>query len=221
LPASDACHDDACHDNEYHILESFAFPPFVVAARQCIQRLRKPGGRLRRKWLPRKGDTVPEAYFKDEFFTGLRQLADSAFPKRCAHCGRVFRNSDEFLAATRPVRPDSSGLKQSRDDDGQMIVDLFRNCVCGSTLLESFQNRRNVSKDGVMRRMLFQDMVGRLVVLGYQAEAARGELLKLMRGQPNELMGLTKSNIPVPGNPENLLAQIDVPQTALPPARRR
>ena len=163
---------------------------------------------------------MPDANFKNEFFTGLRQLADSAFPKRCAHCGRVYRNSEEFLTATQPIRSDSSGLKQSRDDDGQMIVDLFRNCVCGSTLLESFQNRRNVSKDGVMRRMLFQDMVGRLVVMGYPAEAARGELLKLMRGQPNELLGLTKSNQSVPGSPEELMSQIALP-TASTPARRR
>ena len=72
-----------------------------------------------------------------------------------------------------------------------MIVDLFRNCVCGSTLLESFRNRRNLSKDGIMHRMLFQDMVGKIEAMGYTAESARGELLKFMRGQPNELLGLT------------------------------
>jgi hypothetical protein len=162
---------------------------------------------------------LPKTRIEEELFAGLRQLADSAFPKRCAHCGRVFRTSEEFLTATQRVRPDISGLKQSRDDDGQMIVDLFRNCVCGSTLLESFQNRRNISKDGVMRRMLFQDMVDKLAAMGYQVEAARAELLKLMRGQPNELLGLTKGNKSLPGSPEEQLQQIAMQQTK-PPARR-
>ncbi len=138
---------------------------------------------------------MPEANIEEALFAGLRQLADSAFPKRCAHCGRVYRNSDEFLTATQPVRPDCSGLKQSRDDDDQMIVDLFRNCVCGSTLLESFHNRRNLSKDGIMRRMLFQEMVGKIAAMGYPAETARDELLKFMRGQPNELLSLTVGKI--------------------------
>ena len=40
---------------------------------------------------------MSEDSFEKDLFTGLRQLADAAFPKRCAHCGRVFRNSEEFL----------------------------------------------------------------------------------------------------------------------------
>ena len=215
MPASDACHDDG-----YRILENLYFCWLSSqpgsAFGDCTSLMVNCVG----NGYSEEEDTVPEANFKDEFFTGLRQLADSAFPKRCAHCGRVYRNSEEFLTATQPIRPDSSGLKQSRDDDGQMIVDLFRNCVCGSTLLESFQNRRNVSKDGVMRRMLFQDMVGRLVVMGYPAETARGELLKLMRGQPNELLGLTKSNNIRSWQPGGTMSQI-APPTASPPARRR
>lgn len=138
---------------------------------------------------------MPDANVEKALFAGLRQLADAAFPKRCAHCGRVYRNSEEFLTATQPVRPDCSGLKQSRDDDDQMIVDLFRNCVCGSTLLESFRNRRDLSKDGIMRRMLFQEMVGKIAAMGHPAETARDELLKFMRGQPNELLSLTVEKI--------------------------
>ena len=128
----------------------------------------------------------------EELYAGLRELADSAFPVRCGNCGREYRNSSEFLAATQPVRANASGLKQSRNDDGQMIVDLFRNCVCGSTLLESFGNRRELGEDGVKRRMRFQDMVDKLVAMGYTEEVIRGELLKLMRGQPNEVISLAK-----------------------------
>ncbi|HAF44238.1 MAG: hypothetical protein A2100_01480 [Sideroxydans sp. GWF2_59_14] len=129
---------------------------------------------------------------QDDIYAGLRQLADSAFPKRCKFCGREYLNSAEFLAATRPLRTNASGLKQSHDDDGHEIVELFRNCVCGSTLLESFWNRRDLSDEGLTRRKRFRDMTDKLVAGGCPAETARDELLKFMRGQPNELMNLAK-----------------------------
>lgn len=135
---------------------------------------------------------MPDPDFDLELFAGLRQLTDSAFPKRCSNCGREYRNAAEFLAATHPTRADTSGLKQSRDDDGSMIVELFRNCVCGSTLLESFWNRRDLSDEGVLRRKRFEDMVGKLVAHGYDAKFARGELTKFMRGQPNEVLNLVQ-----------------------------
>ena len=106
-------------------------------------------------------------------FAGLQQLADSAFPKRCANCGREYRTAAEFLAATRPLRADTSGLKQARGDDGHAFVELFRNCVCGSTLLESFRNRRDLSEEGNMRRKRFEDMVGKLVAMGYPSAIDR------------------------------------------------
>jgi hypothetical protein len=135
---------------------------------------------------------VTETDYDEALFAGLRALVDASFPKRCKNCGRVYRDSAEFFAATQPVRTDVSGLKQSRDDDGQTIVELFRNCVCGSTLLESYGNRRDLSDEGVVRRKRFQDMVGKLVANGCAAETARGELLKLMRGQPHDLLNLAK-----------------------------
>jgi hypothetical protein len=128
----------------------------------------------------------------EDFYAGLRQLADSAFPKRCKLCGREYLNSVEFLAATQPVRTNASGLKQSHDDDGHEIVELFRNCVCGSTLLESYRNRRDLTDAGIMRRKRFQDMVGKLVATGCPAEIAYSELLKFVRGQPNDLLNLAK-----------------------------
>lgn len=137
-----------------------------------------------------QGMPMPELHNIEELFAGLRELADSAFPKRCGYCGREYRTAAEFLEATQPVRAGVSGLKQSRDDDGLAIVELFRNCVCGSTLLESYWNRRDLSAEGVTRRKRFQDMVSKLIAMGYTAEAARGELLKLMRGKPNELLSL-------------------------------
>ena len=137
---------------------------------------------------------MSESGIDTELFAGLRQLADSAFPKRCGNCGREYRTAAEFLAVTQPPRVDSSGLKQSRDDDGSLIVDLFRNCVCGSTLLESFWNRRDLSAEGTVQRKQFEDMVGKLVAKGCSEDIARGELLKLMRGRSNGVLDMVQQN---------------------------
>lgn len=139
---------------------------------------------------------MSESAVNEDIYAGLRELADSAFPKRCRLCGREYQNSAEFLAATQPVRADSSGLKQSHDDDGHEIVELFRNCVCGSTLLESYWNRRDLTEAGIIRRKHFQEMVGKLVATGCPTETAHSELLKFVRGQPNDLMNLTKMQDP-------------------------
>jgi hypothetical protein len=135
---------------------------------------------------------MPDRGLDQELFSGLRQLTDSAFPKRCANCGREYRNAAEFLAATQRTGAQSSGLKQSKDDDGSTIVDLFRNCVCGSTLLESFWNRRDLSEEGMLRRKRFEEMIGKLVAIGYDAKFARSELLKFMHGQPNDVVDLVR-----------------------------
>lgn len=127
---------------------------------------------------------MAETYLYEELFVGLRELVDSVFPKRCGSCGREYRNSIEFLADTQPLRVNSSGLKQSLNDDGLIVVDLFRNCICGSTLLESFSNRRDSCEDGIMRRTAFQEQVGKLVSLGYSVESAQSELHKLFSRAP-------------------------------------
>ena len=135
---------------------------------------------------------MSEAVHTEDIYSGLCQLAEASFPKRCAACGREYLTSAEFLAATQPVGTNSSGLKQARDDDGQTIVELFRNCVCGSTLLESYINRRDLSDNGILHRKQFQNMVGMLIAAGCPANKARDELLKFIRGQPNVLVNLVR-----------------------------
>lgn len=131
--------------------------------------------------------------FQHSLFARLRALEESAFPKTCANCGRKSRTHEEFLTATHPVRRDHTGLKQSYDDDGAVIVDVFRNCVCGSTLLESFHDRRDTSPAGQKRRARFAEMLSSLVAAGLSESVVRGELLLLMRGKPNRLVELIRS----------------------------
>lgn len=128
-----------------------------------------------------------------EIFSGLRALVESTFPKRCRNCGREYASSAEFIAATRAVRPNCSGLKQSLDDDDNPIVEVFRNCECGSTLMEIFNDRRDLSEAGIKRRHRFEEMLGHLVSRGVAREVAYAELIKLMRGQANELLSLVRT----------------------------
>lgn len=117
------------------------------------------------------------------FFEGLRALAEAAFPKHCACCGRVFATADEFIGQTRALRQNVSGLKQSFDDDNVAIVEVYRNCLCGSTLMDFFSDRRDTSEACQQRRLLFERLLPLLMEKGMERAAARAYLLHVMRGQ--------------------------------------
>lgn len=121
-------------------------------------------------------------------FEGLTELAASAFPKRCASCGRVYETAAEYLLSTRPISERRSGLKQSMDDDGSVIVEAFRNCECGSTLMDVFNNRRDLSEAGARRRARFAELLDYLVAQSLDREVARAELLKVLRGEGSEIL---------------------------------
>lgn len=141
------------------------------------------------KTLPRQPDPPDD----ETLFANLQTLVDSTFPKRCGNCGRNYATAAEFCAATSALSPDRSGLKQTYDDDGKPIVELFRNCVCGSTLMGDFHNRRDLSAAGSKRRQRFDELLRLLQERGIDGAVARRELLKLMRGQKSELIGLIKA----------------------------
>lgn len=121
-------------------------------------------------------------------FEGLQELAAGTFPKVCANCGRVYENLEQFLAKTIPIAPDRSGLKSTLDDDDRPVVELFRNCVCGSTLMDFCRSRRDESAEGLRRRETFGRMLALLIKRGITAEAARTELLKVAHGGRSELL---------------------------------
>jgi hypothetical protein len=127
-----------------------------------------------------------------ELYADLRALMASSFPKRCRNCGREYPTAEAFVTATAPVAAGCSGFKQSRDDDGTTIIELFRNCLCGSTLMDSFDCRRNATADGLKKRQRFDDLLGQLAARGLDPVRARGELLNVMRGQPSDLLALIK-----------------------------
>ncbi len=123
----------------------------------------------------------------ESLYQGLQALSNLSFPKKCSTCGKRYETVEAFISQTEALRH-SSGLKEDIDDDEQIIVELFRNCLCGSTLMDEFSNRRDLSKAGIARRKKFQQLIERLSAEGYSVQTAREELLKIMRGQESEIL---------------------------------
>ena len=126
--------------------------------------------------------------FYNAFFEGLNSLAESSFPKKCKTCGRKFETAEQFIRETEDIRESVTGLKQSRDDEGAIIVEAFRNCPCGSTLMDFFTDRRDQSEAGNVRRKKFNDFLIFLMENGLERKIARNELLKVMRGEKSEVL---------------------------------
>lgn len=124
---------------------------------------------------------------EQDLFEGLQALSDSAFPKECGNCDRVYASPEDFFNHSRSIN-DRSGLKTSLDDDDTSIVELFRNCECGSTLMDFFEDRRDMSPKGLKRREVFGKMLILLEKKGLPPEKARPELRGLMSGQHSKVL---------------------------------
>ena len=123
-----------------------------------------------------------------DLFTGLKALVNSSFPKRCSCCGRVYESAEEFFRETQKVREGRNDLKPATEEDGTRILEVFRNCVCGSTMMEFFGDRRDTSAAGEERRKRFGVLLDQLAERGVDRAVGKQELLKLVRGQRSELI---------------------------------
>ena len=123
----------------------------------------------------------------DVLYAGLRELAETAFPKTCSTCKRSYKTLEDYLTETRKVGKDYSGLKASWDEGDLPIVELFRNCVCGSTLLEFFEDRRDLTEAGQIRRQGFGELLMYLTASGLNPQTAREELIKVLQGKQSSL----------------------------------
>ncbi len=136
--------------------------------------------------------------FDPELVRGLKALVATTFPKTCRCCGRTFQDVADYVAQTAALPNGSAGLKQSLDDDGTIIVDLFRNCPCGSTLMDSFSSRRDHSAAGEARRKRFSELLTYLIEQGLSSETARREMLIVLRGGRSAIL----SQLRPPVNPK-------------------
>jgi len=130
---------------------------------------------------------MPSITSHDAWFAGLKALSRDDFPKRCRNCGRVFESEADYFQQTQAIRPEITGLKAADDDDGP-LVEVFRNCVCGSTLLVSCASRRDDSEAGRSRRRLFDELLGYLERHGIERVQARAELLRVASGERSEVL---------------------------------
>lgn len=106
-------------------------------------------------------------------------LQAESFPKKCRICGKVYLDQAQFLAQTTPVTHSPSSIREVTQDDGHhdLFLEVFRNCGCGSTLMEFFHSRRDLSEAGITRRQLFDSMVRILEDAGQSRQQARAALL--------------------------------------------
>jgi hypothetical protein len=135
---------------------------------------------------------MPIYQTNSDLYANLTELALGTFPKQCNYCGITYKTVDEFVLATLNIHPNRSGLKQGFDDDGKVIIELFRNCRCGSTLMDVFHSRRDVSAEGSERRKQFDQLVIRLGENGVQVMEAKVVILKWIRGQDCDLGKMLK-----------------------------
>ena len=107
-------------------------------------------------------------------------LQAEAFPKKCQSCGKVYADEQQFLAETTSVAHGPSDIRSVRDDDADsnIYLEVFRNCACGSTLMELFHSRRDLSEQGLTRRQLFDSMLAILLEAGHDRQEARAILLQ-------------------------------------------
>ena len=127
-------------------------------------------------------------------FNGLSVIIESAFPKKCALCGKTYLTAEQFLIETHNMPNGRSSLKEALEDDGTSIVEVFRNCACGSTLMEEFNSRRVNSKLGQETRAEFDRLLNMLKKQNIPIEIARTELVKLFKGKKSESLDYLLTN---------------------------
>jgi hypothetical protein len=128
-----------------------------------------------------------ESEDESELLRGLQQLAAGAFPRTCPTCGRVYRDFAQFLRETRPLER-HSGLKEVEEEDNSTAVEVYRNCVCGSTLMDLARDRREAPEAGGQGRDQFESMLQKLTQRGLEPNEAYTELRKLMRGEASPVI---------------------------------
>lgn len=118
----------------------------------------------------------------NKFYNGLKVLDEYSFPKVCSNCGKRYETVDDFIIETDKVNH-PSGLTSFNPRNKSVVVGLYRNCVCHSTLMGTFKDRRDTSEQGIKARKEFDKLLEMLHASGMELEEARTELLKYLRGE--------------------------------------
>lgn len=124
-----------------------------------------------------------------DVYRGLEELSQTVFPKRCKNCDRVYETAGDYIRQTQPV-PKGSGLQEypAHENTTEPVVHLYRNCVCGSTLVGLFEDRRDTTPQGLQRRKLFEELIKLLIGKGLDRRIARAEIVKVINGQESKVL---------------------------------
>ncbi len=122
---------------------------------------------------------------------GLRSVVDGDFPKTCRNCGRSYQTLEEFIRDTVSTSA-GTGLKQGFSDDEQAIVELFRHCQCGSTLMSPVHSRRGNSDLASECREQFDRLVAQMATSGRTHESAREDLRQVITGSYGDILAQLK-----------------------------
>jgi hypothetical protein len=131
--------------------------------------------------------SVEQTLSVDSLFGDLVALEENSFPKKCETCGMIYHTVEEFTAKTVEING-RTGFKSSEGDEGEAVIELFRNCHCGSTLLDFFADRRDLSAKGDSRRKAFDKVLNHLVEQGIELETARNELRYYLKHKKSKLL---------------------------------
>ncbi|MBL1292870.1 MAG: CbiX/SirB N-terminal domain-containing protein [Thiotrichales bacterium] len=119
---------------------------------------------------------------------GLCGVVDDDFPKTCRNCGRTYQTMGEFIRDTVSTIA-GAGLKQGFTDDEQAIVELFRHCQCGSTLMSPGQKSRRGNSDLASEcREQFDQLVAQMAAAGKTHESAREDLRQVITGGYGDIL---------------------------------
>lgn len=123
----------------------------------------------------------------DNLYSGLQALSNASFPKKCPTCNKIYETVEIYIKETSELATNKSGLIESYDPfDKHNIVELYRNCSCGSTLMDVFNDRRDLSTNGEKRRLIFKKILSTIIKSGMDKEEARLEILKVMNGKTSK-----------------------------------
>ncbi|MCB1614958.1 MAG: hypothetical protein KDI30_02985 [Pseudomonadales bacterium] len=114
----------------------------------------------------------------------MQCLTKEAFPKVCPTCHKVYSNELEFFTETVALENTDREIKAveglEENQEPPEFIEVYRNCACGTTLMEWFHSRRNFSEKGIKQRLLFTLLQEGLISKGYSVDDARGLILDFM-----------------------------------------
>ncbi|MBF0224233.1 MAG: hypothetical protein HQK76_02145 [Desulfobacterales bacterium] len=118
-------------------------------------------------------------------YRNLKLLSKYAFPKICSDCGKVYENAEKYIDETKSIES-SKNIKMSVDNH-ITTIELYRKCDCGSVLKDIFTDKKNFIIEDVERLPRFNKMLDKLINTGLKKDVATQELLKLIKGEKNNL----------------------------------